>query len=164
MSAAFAWRRSEVAAGVVGCMLYACLVIDAAAGKHPPAAPANAAYQAECGSCHIAYPPRFLAAPTWLRIVEGLDRHFGVDASVDTTTAAALRAHLEANALPPGSKRYEPAAARITEARWFRKEHGGIGAGTWQRGSVKSPTNCAACHTRAEEGSFDERDVRIPRP
>jgi hypothetical protein len=27
---------------------------------------------------------------------------------------------------------------------------------------VKSFANCNACHTRAAEGSFRERDIRIP--
>ena len=36
-------------------------------------------------------------------------------------------------------------------------------AATWQRPAVKSASNCAACHTRADQGDFDEHTVRIPR-
>ena len=44
--------------------------------------PPNAAYQAECGSCHVPYPPRLLPGSSWRQIVARLDRHFGADASL----------------------------------------------------------------------------------
>jgi hypothetical protein len=33
----------------------------------------------------------------------------------------------------------------------------------WRLAAVKSPANCAACHTTAEQGDFRERNIRIPR-
>lgn len=55
-------------------------------------------YQRECGDCHVAYPPRLLPAADWRRIVGTLDRHFGVDASLDAATSASIAAWLESNA------------------------------------------------------------------
>ncbi|NML15911.1 hypothetical protein [Azohydromonas caseinilytica] len=40
---------------------------------------------------------------------------------------------------------------------------GMLPAASWQRAAVKSRSNCAACHQRAEEGNFSERFIRIPR-
>jgi hypothetical protein len=138
-------------------------VAAADASDRAAAAPPNATYESECGSCHVAYPPRLLAAPAWERIVKGLDKHFGTDASLDATTAGTIRAYLDTYAQPAGSKRYDPGAARITETRWFRKEHDEIAAGVFRRASVASPANCAACHPQAARGQFNEHDVRIPR-
>ena len=39
-------------------------------------------WRTECSSCHIAYPARALPAASWKKIMSGLDKHFGVDASL----------------------------------------------------------------------------------
>lgn len=153
----------DIAAWIVGFSFSAFLIVDAVAGERAAPAPVDAAYAAECGTCHVAYPPRLLAAPAWERIMRGLDRHFGVDATVDAPAAATIRAYLAANAQAPGSKRYDPEATRITTTRWFTREHGEIGAAVWQRAGIRSAANCGACHQAADRGVFSEHDVRIPR-
>ena len=45
------------------------------------------AYVQECGSCHAAYPPGMLPARSWQRVMGGLDRHYGSDASLDAPTS-----------------------------------------------------------------------------
>lgn len=121
----------------------------------------DATWRAECGSCHIPYPPRLLGAASWRGMMAGLDRHFGVDASVDKAAAARIGAFLERN----GSTRRgaDSAALRITDTRWFIHEHDEVSAATWKKPAVKSPANCAACHGGAERGDFDEHAVRIPK-
>lgn len=121
----------------------------------------NATWQAECGSCHVAYPPSLLPAESWRAVMAGLDKHFGVDASVDAKTAAEIGAFLERNA-GRGRSATKP-VLRITETAWFRHEHDEIGAAVWKSPKVKSPSNCAACHHGAEQGNFSEHDVRVPR-
>jgi len=67
------------------------LGIPRAHGATPP----EALYRQECGECHLAYAPRLLPATTWRQIMTGLDRHFGVDASLDGPTATAISDWLE---------------------------------------------------------------------
>lgn len=156
-------RRSfDAAAWTFGALFSLFLVADAMAGGRQDPPPANPAWQAECGSCHVAYPPRFLQAQSWRRVMQGLDRHFGVDASVDAGTAAAIGGFLETHAQSATGKRAEPTATRITQTRWFRHEHDEIAAATWKRPDVRSPANCGACHREAERGDFSERRVRVP--
>jgi hypothetical protein len=119
----------------------------------------NAAYQAECGSCHVAYPPALLGAGTWREIMRGLDRHFGTDASLGDSAHAQVKAYLEAGA---GSSRRDVATLRISDASWFRHEHGEIAAATWKSAAVKSAANCGACHRQADRGDFGERSLRVP--
>ena len=45
--------------------------------------PENPAWRNECGTCHVAYPPGLLTAPDWRKLMGGLERHFGTDASLD---------------------------------------------------------------------------------
>ena len=124
----------------------------------------NAAYRTECASCHVAYPPQLLPAESWQAIMDGLHRHFGSDASLDAQAAEEIRAYLAANA----GRRASPLRAansppRITQTRWFVREHDEVPASLWKRDAVKSPANCGACHTRAEHGDYSERTLRLPR-
>lgn len=121
--------------------------------------PANPRYQAECSACHVAYSPTMLPAASWQRIMKGLDRHYGTDASLDADSVQALTTWLATN----GGRGAEPPEDRITRTRWFIHEHDEIGDAVWKRTSVRSPAQCAACHTQAAQGVFSEHDVRIPR-
>ena len=123
---------------------------------HPP-------YQEECGSCHVAYSPRFLAAPDWRRLMQGLGKHFGSDASVTPAMARDIGAFLEANAGREGRRTALSPAPRITETSWFLHEHDEIAPRTFRSPAVKSAANCGACHTRADQGSYREREIRVPR-
>lgn len=40
-------------------------------------------YRSECASCHLAYPPALLPLATWRRLLGSLDKHYGVDASLE---------------------------------------------------------------------------------
>lgn len=118
----------------------------------------NATYRAECGSCHIPYPPALLGPDAWRVVINGLDRHFGTDASVGESQRAELATYLQS----AGNRRRGSTTTRITESNWFRAEHTEV-AGAWKRPSVKSPANCEACHLQANAGDFSERNIRVPR-
>ena len=55
-----------------------------------------------------------------------------------------------------------PPNDRITESAWFVREHRGIDPAVWKLPSVKSAAQCAACHTGADRGDFDDDRIRIP--
>lgn len=120
------------------------------------------AYQAECASCHIAYPPPLLPKESWRALMGDLANHFGTDASVDANTAQEIQRYLEANAGRARAGAAKP-PLRITETRWFRREHDEVPAAVWKSPAVKSAANCGACHTQAERGDFSERSLRVPR-
>lgn len=124
---------------------------------------ANAKWKAECGACHIAYPPQLLPAASWRRVMSGLDKHFGADASLDPQPAAEISAFLERNAASGKRARATADSLRITETAWFRHEHDEVPAAAWKRPAIKSPANCAACHTTAGQGDYRKRNIRIPR-
>ncbi len=127
--------------------------------------PANVpkAYLSECASCHTAYPPGMLPAKSWERIMAGLDRHYGVDASLDAATVQQLSQWLNANAGTYKRVSSEPPPQdRITRSAWFERKHRGIEPAVWKLASVKSAANCAACHTRADQGQFDDDHLQVP--
>lgn len=133
----------------------------------------NERYTAECASCHMAYPPGLLPARSWHKIMSNLDNHFGEDASLDAATVAELTRYLSDNSTDNHTSRYarkvqrrlgaEETPLRITELDFFRREHAELPTRLYRDNpKVGSLSNCAACHTRAEHGSFRERDIRIP--
>ena len=119
-------------------------------------------WKAECGSCHVAYPPQLLPANSWRALMSGLDKHFGSDASLDPQTTAGIAAFLEKNA---GRDRYasRTPALRITETRWFVHEHDEVPDRVWKNPQVKSAANCTACHVDGDKGDFSEHNIRIPK-
>lgn len=120
----------------------------------------NAAWKAECGSCHVAYPPQLLPAASWSALFAGLNDHFGSDATLDPAVAAQLLDYAKTNAARAAGPN---PPLRVTETRWFQHEHDEVGAATWSRPAIGSAANCAACHRGAEQGNFDEDQIRIPR-
>ncbi len=127
------------------------------------AAPALPKYQQECAACHVAYPPGLLPAASWQRLMSNLPRHFGTDASLDPATAKEISTWLTQNAATRKRLAAPPPEDRITRSDWFVRKHDEVPAATWKRASIKSASNCSACHSRADQGDFDEDSVRIPR-
>lgn len=122
----------------------------------------NEKWISECSACHLAYPPQLLSAASWRAVMAGLDRHFGVNASLDASSARELQAFAEANSAR-GKRATGETTLRITDTRWFKRKHDELPAGVWKRPAVESAANCAACHVEAERGLYNERNVRVPR-
>jgi len=128
-----------------------------------PVMPAHvdAKWQAECSSCHLAYPPGLLPAASWKKVMSGLNQHFGTDASLSPQDTQEITTFLEKN----GSNRWSANTAplRITDSQWFKSKHSEVGAAVWKRAAVKSHSNCSACHSGANKGDFNEDRVHIPK-
>jgi hypothetical protein len=120
-------------------------------------------YQQECSACHLAYPPGLLPAASWQRVMTGLSKHFGTDASLDAATVREISSWLAAHAGTVKAAQVVPADDRITRSAWFSRKHHEVSAATWKLPAVKSAANCAACHIRSDQGDFNEHNVRIPR-
>lgn len=133
----------------------------AASAAPSPASDAGAAWKEECGSCHVAYPPRLLSAQGWQRLMQGLERHFGTNAQLDAQTTASISAWLQSRAAR-NEGRYDAASLRISETPWFVRKHREVNAASWRDPQIKSAANCGACHRGAERGNFEEDEVTIP--
>ncbi len=168
---------------IVAAAVLALGVVPALAGSHErhrrdrvapaasPEPPGRALYRKECGSCHLDYPPGFLPAASWRRMLGGLERHFGQNAELDPEARLELEGWLVRNAAESGSTHKsgkilrsiqgEP-PLRITEVPYFRRKHREIDPGAPARPSVRSWANCGACHPAAEKWDFDDDRAKIP--
>ncbi len=135
---------------------------SAAWADGPAVTPLLAQMEKECSSCHIAYRPNFLPKSSWRQVMANLDKHYGADASLPPADTQAIAGWLDQVALDVGEA---PPNNRITQSFWFNRKHGTshVKADVWQRASVKSRSNCQACHVNADKGDFNEHAIRIPR-
>lgn len=122
-------------------------------------------YQQECAACHIAYPPGMLPAVSWQHLLGSLTQHYGTDASLDEASVREIGAWLQTHAGTYKRVNEAPPQDRITKSAWFLRKHraGEVPPEVWKRAAVGSASNCAACHTQAADGRFNERDIKIPR-
>ncbi len=140
-------------------------------GQMPPVI--NTKWKAECSSCHMLYHPGLLPERSWNKMMAGLDKHFGENASLDVATRDEISHFLALNSADKQDNRRSnrinqsiPANVtplRISETRYFIAKHDEISAATFKRKSIGSAANCAACHKGAEKGNFSESQIKIPR-
>jgi mono/diheme cytochrome c family protein len=138
------------------------------------AAVTHAPTKEECSACHMAYPAGLLPARSWKKMMGELDRHFGEDASLAPEVASGITKYLTDNAAdaPRGTQMMSritsgipgnSAPQRFTETRHFGYLHDEVPSYVWKRKGIASKANCVACHTKAEQGSFIEREIKIPK-
>jgi hypothetical protein len=101
-----------------------------------------------------------------------LDKHFGQDASARRVSAKAILGYLAGSSASAaqstvgavsGAIPANSTPLRITENAHFVREHREVAPDAWKLPKVGSPANCNACHADADQGTFSERNVRIPR-
>jgi Dihaem cytochrome c len=140
-----------------------CQTAAADDDKRDVQVPLLPSYKTECAACHVAYQPGMLPASSWQRLMTHLPNHFGTDASLDPAAVKALSIWLGGHAATGRRAAEPPPEDRITRSAWFTRQHDEVPAATWKRVSIKSASNCIACHIGADQGDFNEHNVRIPR-
>lgn len=142
--------------------------------RGPGVAPVkNELYQSECGSCHFAYQPGLLPAASWVKVLGGLADHFGENAELFDDTRKGLTTYLVSNAANnvEGYRRSSKiirslrgeSPLRITETPYIRNKHDKIPARVISSNKdIHSLANCAACHQRADTGSYTDSEINIP--
>lgn len=138
----------------------------------PQPPPPAEMYRAECGSCHLAYPPGLLPAASWRRLLGGLEEHFGDNAELDASARTRLVGWLTNNSAQSGGDKRgrkivrtldEPAPLRVSQTPYILRKHKKVKDEVFERPSVGGRANCVACHVDAERGDFDDDRVKIPR-
>ena len=145
-------------------LLAAAMILSTAGWADRLPLPANAppAFQTECGGCHLPFPPALLTAPDWQRVMAKLDKHYGDNASLDEKTRRELEDFLVRNASGRSRMAGEGDPPRLTATSWFKREHRKVPPALWRDARVKSASNCTACHSRAEQGSYRGREIALP--
>ncbi len=133
----------------------------------------DALYKEECGTCHLAYPADFLPSRSWKKIMTTLEDHFDENAELSDDVAENLMSYLSRNSGEHTTNKHRrkfsrsikggATPLRITALPYFKKEHREVPSRLIKGNpEVRSLTHCAACHKKAESGSFREREIVIP--
>ena len=118
----------------------------------------------ECSACHFAYPAPMLPQASWKMIMGSLENHFGEDASLDAQTTRHITKYLVAQAgdtelwsskFVRGLDNQKP-LIRITETKYWIRQHPAISKEKLQSGLAGLKANCAVCHLRAEDGHYEK--------
>lgn len=133
----------------------------------------NQLYRSECASCHFAYQPGLLPSRSWQKMMIGLDDHFGDNAELMLEDYTVIVNYLTNNAAEfsnhKRSRRINNSLAkgetplRITETPYFKRKHRELSLSRISNNpEIGSISNCTACHSQADKGSFNEHEIKIP--
>ncbi len=153
-----------VAAGAV-----AVATIGVQAQTTTPTDPGQAAFQAECGACHMPFQPQFLPARSWELVMANLSKHFKENASLDKPTTELIKNYLVAHSAEATGYRRAlqglnaaDTPQRITESAWWVSEHRRVTDAQIAQSNIKSRANCVACHPNARRAAYEP--AIVPRP
>jgi len=151
--------------------LVALSAASAGAGEYDniPETVTDAITRAECGACHMVFPPNRLTKGGWTKIMATLSDHFGEDASLKAEKVAHIEAYLTANALDAKdrvptrmvlkqwAKKGLVDPIRITETpNWTRHHSTQKYKRMAEEVGYTRGANCIVCHKNAEKGMYEE--------
>jgi len=132
----------------------------------------NSVYKEECGACHFAYQPELLPGASWMKILTNLDDHFGESIELDDDSKKVISDYLKSNSAEYSSAKRavkimrslgNQIPLRITDIPYIKEKHHEISPNVLKRESIGSLSNCSACHTTAEEGIYEDDNVKMPK-
>lgn len=132
---------------------------------------ANTSYEKSCGGCHWAYVPALLPSKSWENILETLNDHFGNDVVLSAQERSDVYSFLTSNSSEKTSAKIGRkisqslggvSPSRIVDVPYIQRKHRKVDQATFLRNSIKSLSNCIACHPSASVSRFDDDDVKIP--
>lgn len=131
-------------------------------------------YATDCGECHTPYPPFMLPEKSWHRIMDKLNDHFNeriTENNISMGARASIREYLIANSAEHSSREMafkmldsigDRAPKSTSKVMYWRETHKDIDPSVYKRESIKTPSNCAACHQYFEYGLLDDTYIKIP--
>ena len=134
----------------------------------------NKIFYDKCSECHKIYPTYLLPERSWIRILDGLDNHFGeeiTDQNITKTEKVIISKYLLANAAEHSKREgavkvihsdgnERPLA--ITKTKYWRETHKNISSNTYRKKQIKDKSNCFACHINMDKGLIEDIDIKIP--
>jgi len=138
-----------------------------------PSLAMNELWNEECGACHLAFHPSLLPARSWQHLFEQQQDHFQEDLMLDEETLNELLQYAQENSAE--QKKTEAAwkinrsvtddarPLQITATAYWKDKHSDVSDATWKREEIQSKANCGACHYDAEQGTFQDAAMKIPK-
>lgn len=134
----------------------------------------NGLFYEKCSKCHKLYPPFMLPHDSWVRLMDGLDNHFGekiTEQNITTNEQMDIKAYLLDHSAEHSSHKLafktleslgEMRPISMSKVPYWRETHKGIDKSIYKSLHVKAASNCFACHEDFEYGILENRRIHIP--
>jgi len=135
----------------------------------------NSTFYEKCSKCHKIYPPFMLPHDSWIRLMDGLENHFGEQIRENNITQSEqmnIKAYLLSHSAESSSHKLafktleslgEMRPISMSKVPYWREAHKNIDKKVYQSLHVKNASNCFACHEDFEYGILENRRIHIPR-
>jgi len=131
-------------------------------------------YATACSKCHKPYPPFMLPRESWVKVMDGLENHFGeeiTDKNISRSDKGSIKKYLVSNSAEVSSHKLafktleslgDMRPLSITKSSYWREAHSRIPVTIFKDPVVKDRSNCFVCHKHFEYGLFDNRFIQLP--
>jgi len=134
----------------------------------------NPAFFEKCSTCHKLYPPFMLPHDSWVRLMDGLDNHFGEQIRENNITQSeqmSIKTYLLSHSAEFSTQKIafktleslgEMRPISMSKVPYWRDSHKSIDKHVFKSLHVKDAANCFACHPDFEYGILDNTRIYIP--
>ena len=135
----------------------------------------NSAFYEKCGKCHKTYPPFMLPYDSWVRLMDGLENHFGEQITENNITQSEqmnIKAYLLSHSAETSTHKMafktleslgDMRPISMSKVPYWREAHQSIEKSIFKSLHVKDASNCFACHPDFEYGIFENTRIHIPK-
>lgn len=135
----------------------------------------NSTFFEKCSKCHKIYPPFMLPNDSWIRLMDGLNNHFGEQITENNITKSeqtTIKAYLLTQSAEQSTHKIafktleslgEMRPISMSKVPYWRESHKGIDKTIYKQLGIKDASNCFACHPDFEYGVFDNTRIHIPK-
>lgn len=132
----------------------------------------NKVFYEKCGDCHKIYPTFLLTKNSWIRIMDGIDNHFGekiTDQNISKEDQSIIREYLLQNSAESSTREAaikivesvkDGRPLAITKTKLWRETHKNIPLSAYRDKKIKDKSNCFACHKDIEKGNLEDINIR----
>lgn len=135
----------------------------------------NETFYEKCSTCHKLYPPFMLPQDSWVRLMDGLENHFGErigEQNITQSEQINIKAYLLSQSAENSTHKLafktleslgDMRPISMSKVPYWRETHKGIDKSIYKSLHVKAASNCFACHEDLEYGILENRRIHIPR-
>jgi len=135
----------------------------------------NRTFYEKCTLCHKTYPPFMLPHASWIRLMDGLNNHFGEQITENNITKEeqnTIKEYLLSQSAETSTHKVafktleslgDMRPISMSKVPYWREAHKNIEKSTFKSLPIKDASNCFVCHPDFEYGVLDNTRIHIPR-
>ncbi len=135
----------------------------------------NPSFYEKCSKCHKTYPPFMLPHDSWIRLMDGLDNHFGeqiMENNITKSEQATIKEYLLTHSAESSTHKVafktldslgDMRPISMSKVPYWRESHKSIDKAIFKTPPIKKASNCFVCHPDFEYGILDNTRIHIPK-